>query len=179
MVGSMTDSKPGFNIDALSAIDPLNPVLYVVAEADETLAAMRLAAAETLTFRLVRGRKMRTVDGLFNEFSAALQFPNYFGENWAAFDECLGDLDWLPARGIVVLISEPDQVLVDAPRDLPAFGRVVRNAAGSHGNPIALGEWWDRPALPFRIVLASNVEDADRIREWWQTAGVGIGELPQ
>jgi hypothetical protein len=40
-----------------------------------------------LTVRMTRGRKMRTVDGLFDEMAAALQFPCYFGANWDAFSE--------------------------------------------------------------------------------------------
>ena len=43
-----------------------------------------------LAIRVVRGNKMRRLDDLYNEFAAAFQFPDYFGENWAAFDECLG-----------------------------------------------------------------------------------------
>jgi len=31
--------------------------------------------------RPVRGRKMRTVEGLYAEFAAAMQFPYYFGDN--------------------------------------------------------------------------------------------------
>jgi len=46
--------------------------------------------------RLVRGAKMRTTARLFDEISAAFQFPCYFGENWDALDECLNDIDWLP-----------------------------------------------------------------------------------
>ncbi|QIS02446.1 hypothetical protein F5X71_09020 [Nocardia brasiliensis] len=45
----------------------------------------------------VRGQRMRTTTELFAEFAAAFQFPWYFGQNWAAFDECMTDLDdWLP-----------------------------------------------------------------------------------
>jgi hypothetical protein len=46
-----------------------------------------------LVVRSVRGRKMTTTAQLYDEFAAALQFPPYFGENWAAFDECLSDMD--------------------------------------------------------------------------------------
>ncbi|WP_199922364.1 barstar family protein [Microterricola viridarii] len=45
-----------------------------------------------LTVRVVRGRKMRTLRPLFDEFAAALQFPLYFGENRDAFYERLSDL---------------------------------------------------------------------------------------
>lgn len=68
-----------------------------------------------ITLRFVRGSKMKTLDSLFNEFSAALQFPFYFGENWAAFDECLADLDWLPGDAFVILITAAEQMLRDEP----------------------------------------------------------------
>ena len=34
-----------------------------------------------LAVRVVRGHKMRRLPDLYDEFAAALQFPNYFGEN--------------------------------------------------------------------------------------------------
>lgn len=61
--------------------------------------------------RVVRGRKMKTRAGLFNEFAAALQFPDYFGENWAALDECLSDLEWIPSAGYAVMVSNALSVL--------------------------------------------------------------------
>lgn len=61
----------------------------------------------------LRGRKMRTLDGLFDEFSAAMQFPYYFGENWPAFDECIADLEWVTTRSVVVLIDEAPCILAD------------------------------------------------------------------
>ena len=54
---------------------------------------------------------MQTIASLFDEMAAAFQFPDYFGENWAALDECLADLSWLPAAGYVVLIRESSEVL--------------------------------------------------------------------
>lgn len=64
--------------------------------------------------RVVRGDKMKSLDGLFNEFSAALQFPYYFGENWDALDECLSDLEWIPATsGYVLLIANTPEVLME------------------------------------------------------------------
>src|SRR5262249_13001237 len=68
-----------------------------------------------LTVRTVRGRKMRTVDGLFDEMAAALQFPYYFGENWPAFNECLADMDWLPmGLGIAIVMIDAIDVLADS-----------------------------------------------------------------
>lgn len=57
-------------------------------EADETVAASAINGWRDsgLVVRTVRGRKMRSRQGLFDEFAAALQFPLYFGENADAFD---------------------------------------------------------------------------------------------
>lgn len=93
--------------------------------------------------RVVRGRKMRDVTGVFDEFAAALQFPTYFGENKDAFDECIREADEFSRDvGLVVLLIEPDQVLADEP--LASLGWLVsslEDAAVEWGTPIALGEW--------------------------------------
>ena len=33
----------------------------------------------------------------------AMRFPAYFGSNWDAFEECVNDLSWAPARGYALL----------------------------------------------------------------------------
>lgn len=69
------------------------------------------------TLRFVRGNKMKTVETLFDEFSAALQFPYYFGENWAAFNECIADLDWLPGKTYIIVITNSDQLFKEESLD--------------------------------------------------------------
>jgi hypothetical protein len=39
-----------------------------------------------------------TADELYDVLSEALHLPNYFGRNWNALDEVLGDLSWLATR---------------------------------------------------------------------------------
>lgn len=120
------------------------------------LATVALAwADDNVTVRTVRGTKMHTVQGLFDEIAAALQFPYYFGENWAAFDECLSDLDWLSVSNpVVIVVYDADQVLLDAhPSEFETFAEILRRASSELGNPIEDGESWDRPALAFHLVL--------------------------
>ena len=71
----------------------------------------------SVTLRFVRGNKMKTVETLFDEFSAALQFPYYFGGNWGAFGECVADLDWLLGEACIVVITDSDQLFEDEPLD--------------------------------------------------------------
>jgi len=119
-------------------------------------------ASQKMTIRWVRGNRMHTVDGLFEEFAAALQFPWYFGWNWGAFDECLSDLGWIDFSSFVIILRNAEQVLLDDCLDLPAFLRGVLDAYEVFAHPIDKGEWWDRPAKPFHFVLQISKEASHR-----------------
>ena len=54
----------------------------------------------------LRGKRCQTEDLFFREISASFQFPDYYGENWAATDECLCDLEWLAFSKIFVVIDD-------------------------------------------------------------------------
>ena len=43
---------------------------------------------------------------LFTVFEDGLKFPDYFGRNWDAFEECIRDLSWLQEGRIVVNHSD-------------------------------------------------------------------------
>lgn len=164
----MTDALALMKVEA-----ELRPLLL---EGDaESIGSAVLGWIESgLTARVVRGRKMRTLGGLLDEFAAALQFPLYFGENQDAFNECIAELETLPAgEGYVVTITEPDQVLAD--EDAAVLGWLARSlasAAQEWAQPVELGEWWDRPAMPFHVVLAGEPAQVESAARGWSNAGV-------
>ena len=49
---------------------------------------------------------MQNSDEVFAFYCAALSFPEYFGWNWDAFDECIHDLYWID--GATIHIVHPD-----------------------------------------------------------------------
>jgi hypothetical protein len=140
--------------------------------------------------RVVRGRKMRRLGGVFDEFAAALQFGWFFGENPDAFDECVADLDDLPPRrGYVIVVTEPDQVMADplgvdvkaarlsSPR-LEWLASSLSRACEIWGDPRRLAEWWDdRPPVPFHVVLAGEADVLRVAEPRWRDAGWELRRL--
>ena len=63
----------------------------------------------------IRGVLSPTIDSFFQEVSASLRFPDYFGWNWDAFDECMTDLDWLQFSEIDIVIDDYSKMFNKAP----------------------------------------------------------------
>ena len=118
-------------------------------------------AADGYTARLLRGERMQTEPALFAELGAALQFPYYFGGNWPALAECLADLDWLDAgKGYVIVITNPELVLAhEKPTQLAVLSRLFGEAAATWAEAVDDGQPWDRPAVPFHVVLQTTPDE--------------------
>ena len=128
--------------------------------------------------KILRGSKMRSAEALFDEFGAVMQFPDYFGENWNAFYECLTDLSWMPANAYVLVIVDADQVLVDEyETEFPILFKFLLIASMEWAKPISLGEWWDRQAIPFHIVMQVSSEKASNFRSDLNRFGIKFGQI--
>ena len=62
------------------------------------------------------GSRVRDEAGLFNSLAEAFLFPSYFGRNWDAVDECLRDLEWMPAAGYVLVVNHAAELWRDTPQ---------------------------------------------------------------
>ena len=52
---------------------------------------------------------IRSKADLLNTLAERLNFPDYFGNNWDALDECMKDFSWISSKRIVFLHEElPD-----------------------------------------------------------------------
>ncbi|ACZ20095.1 hypothetical protein Sked_01230 [Sanguibacter keddieii DSM 10542] len=129
--------------------------------------------------RVLRGGEMRTEPDLFRETAAALQFPLYFGKNRDAFHDVIQDLDLGPVRdGIVIIVSEPDKVLCDSERKvLRWFIEEMRDACVVWNSPVEEGQWWDRPPVPFHVVIAAPTGVLDSVEQLWATLGAEFERL--
>jgi hypothetical protein len=104
----------------------------------------RAARADEIT-DAVRGSKLSVAKIAFAEkktllknIAAALDFPDWFGANWDALEDCLSDLSWRKADGHVLLFehAKPGD-------DLGALIDVLRSSA----------EFWAGRGKPFFAVF--------------------------
>lgn len=89
-------------------VDPASAGAYFVDSRD--VGAMTAAAA-SLDFTVARIDLAGCVDkeGSLARIGETLQFPDWFGANWDALADCLGDLSWLPGPGYLVVLDNSGQ----------------------------------------------------------------------
>ncbi len=113
---------------------------------------------------LLRGAKCRSTAGLFTEFAHAMDFPDYFGHNWDALEECLADLEWLPGKGYVLLFTDADQILPHDEDEFATFLEVMSDAGEAWGSGQAGTQ--GRRARPFHAVLTVSEHARSKRAHW-------------
>ena len=91
----------------------------------------------------IRGEKVRSVDDLFSCIAAAMEFPDYFGNNWNALDECLRDLEWHDAKGYVLVVHDAEELWR---RETRVMGTFLQSWLFS-------AEEWGRHDTPFHLIF--------------------------
>src|SRR5215467_10118917 len=86
--------------------------------------------------RQIDGRLCETKAGLLSEFAHRLHFPGYFGQNWDALEECLTDLEWLPATGYLIIMTDAEHVLASDEAGYTTFIQILQSC----------GEEWAAPS---------------------------------
>jgi len=109
--------------------DPVRSGVYRVTRSDAIDEVMRDAAQ----IDLKDGDALRAI-------AQALQFPEWFGGNWDALEDCLGDLSWRPGDGHVLVFRNWQTLTSD---NLGVLIDVLRSSA----------EYWSGRGKPFFAVL--------------------------
>lgn len=58
----------------------------------------------------IDGQQICDKQSFLSEFAKKLHFPDYFGHNWDAFNDCLTDLSWLGQHDVIIIIYRDSQV---------------------------------------------------------------------
>jgi len=149
-------------------LETLGPWLHLLVGSNHDLPrlAERLKDSDSDVFVVeLDGIQMRDLDGMYDGFTLSMAFPEYFGRNGNAFDECINDLDWLGSKGYVVLISNAEQLLADESQEQLSWFLEVMSRAGEEWS-IEVRDSWQRPPVPFHCVLqTANEAQADHLLE--------------
>jgi hypothetical protein len=82
------------------------------------------------SFVAVLGGRLRRKADLLRALAIGLKFPDYFGWNWDALDECMRDLSWLPDPGGVVLAHK--QLPLDDDQQRRTYVDILKGALVAH-----------------------------------------------
>ncbi|WP_332671522.1 barstar family protein [Aromatoleum sp.] len=89
-----------------------------------------------------------------DRIAAALRFPEWFGHNWDALTDCLGDLGWLPADGYVIVLANADPFRASAEAAFDTALEIFDEAAQD----------WANEGVPMWIFVDTGARAA-RLRE--------------
>lgn len=83
---------------------------------------------------------------LLHALGAALAFPAWYGANFDALHDCLGDDTWRGKHGSIVLLGGLAQLQQTDPDSYATLLDVLASAAQAHGNAHSLSLLLDHPA---------------------------------
>ncbi len=83
---------------------------------------------------------------LLRNLAWVMKFPDYFGNNWDALEECLCDLDWLPAKGYVIRFANADKFIKLFPSDFRALIEIVESVSN----------YWSSHKVDFVMIVETN-----------------------
>lgn len=86
--------------------------------------------------------------------AAALRFPAWFGHNWDALADCLGDMSWWPAEGHVLILEHADGFRIAAENDFLEALEILGEAAGD----------WAAQDVPFWIFVGLTADGVAHLR---------------
>lgn len=90
---------------------------------------------------------IQTKAALLDALSDALRFPDYFGGNWDALEECIRDLSWLPSGDVI--LSHEDLPLSQDLRSLSTYLAILKNAV----------EKWNTGERKLLVIFPSHTEN--------------------
>ena len=97
--------------------DPETSGVYLLEESPSVEHLEKLTSELGLTFFHLEGQDIHDKDQFLNQVALVLSFPEYFGNNWDAFADCLTDMSWHETDGFVILYDHFDSLAEHSPRD--------------------------------------------------------------
>jgi len=117
-------------------VDPINTLLkkkhggvfYLTSQTAP--AELEKAAKNTgCAYFHIEGQKLTKKEQFLNHAALALHFPDYFGDNWDAFEDCLMDLSWCDADCYLIVYDHTDVLAEHSPQHFDTLLEIFKEAA--------------------------------------------------
>ncbi len=99
-----------------------------------------------LAFFLLDGTKINNKKQFLKEAAERLKFPDYFGANWDAFEDCLTDMSWHEADGFVILYDHFEIFATDSPDQFKMALEILRDSV----------DFWRDQTKPMLVLLRGH-----------------------
>lgn len=115
--------------------------------------SVHFLAADDLFFDCLNGNEgylrlcltgVDSKEALLKSVGDTLEFPDYFGLNWDALDECLHDLSWLDNGKVILVMLDSKFAWSHIPLEMGILTQSWLNAAS----------YWTKENIPFHIIFA-------------------------
>lgn len=104
-------------------------------------------------FFYINGKNVTSKAEFFQASAQTMSFPDYFGYNWDAFNDCINDLSWFSAAGYILLYSQPDNFAQNDPSEWLIALDVFQEAV----------EYWARTDTPMYVLLKTDSLPLDEL----------------
>ncbi len=99
----------------------------------------------------VDGARVSDKPSFLKAAAKAMKFPSYFGQNWDAFEEMVNDLEWVPAKGYLLLMPHGARFVKSG--DWPIARSILADAVTN----------WSAQGVPFYVLVGGASADVPEL----------------
>lgn len=97
----------------------------------------------------INGTAVKSEADFLQAVAKALMFPDYFGNNWDALEDCLTDLDWLTDNRLILLYEQPTPFAQAEPSEWLVALDILRSTV----------DYWQTRDRSFSVFIKSSGTD--------------------
>jgi hypothetical protein len=97
-------------------------------------------------FFYINGKQVTSKAEFLQASAKTMNFPDYFGDNWDAFTDCMTDLSWLSADGYILLYTQPENLAYNDPSEWSIALDIFQEAV----------EYWRETDTPLYVLLKTK-----------------------
>lgn len=106
----------------------------------------KLAKSHGMAFFHLDGKNIEKKEQFLNHAATAMHFPDYFGNNWDSFEECLTDLEWVDAEGFAIYFDHTEGFAQHHESQLETVVELFQDAVDT----------WKSEGKPMLVLLSGN-----------------------